>query len=171
MAVRPDGHRLPPADRTDPATFASVAKYYGAGVDICPPRRGNRKGVVEKANHSAAQRWWRTVRDGISIEAGQNGVDKLAVPMDSGKRKLDGASTTVAALAEAEPLLDLPTRPFPAELEQIRVVSPQGLVSFAGNHYSVPPGLAGAHVTVRIRLGEDDLHVVTAGRAVIAHHR
>ncbi|MEU0375603.1 hypothetical protein ABZ070_37060 [Streptomyces sp. NPDC006283] len=99
------------------------AKYYGAGVDICPPRRGNRKGVVEKANHSAAQRWWRTVPDGISIEAGQSGVDKLAVPMDSGKRKLDGASTTVAALAEAEPLLDLPNSPFSAELEQTRVVS------------------------------------------------
>jgi transposase len=33
------------------AAFAAVAKYYGAGVDICPPRRGNRKGVVEKANH------------------------------------------------------------------------------------------------------------------------
>ncbi|MGW3326305.1 Mu transposase domain-containing protein [Streptomyces virginiae] len=85
--------------------------------------------------------------------------------------KLDGASTTAAALAEAEPLLELPTRPFPAELEQTRVVSPQGLISFAGNYYSVPPGLTGAHVTVRIRLGEDELHVVTAGRAVIAHHR
>ncbi|MFE9819931.1 hypothetical protein [Streptomyces sp. NBC_00236] len=99
-------------------------------------------------------------------------MDKLSVQMDSRKRKLDGASTTVAALAEAEPLLELPTRPFPAELEQTRVVSPQGLVSFAGNHYSAPPGLTGAHVTVRIRFGEDDLHVVTAGRApTTAGHR
>ncbi|MFF8848084.1 hypothetical protein ACF08N_36245 [Streptomyces sp. NPDC015127] len=65
-------------------------------------------------------------------------MDKLAVQMDSRKRKLDGASTTVAALAEAEPLLDLPTRPFPAELEQTRIVSPQGLLSFAGNHYCSP---------------------------------
>ncbi|MFD9482054.1 hypothetical protein [Streptomyces nojiriensis] len=55
----------------------------------------------------------------------------------------------LVASGEAEPLLDLPTRPFPTELEQTRVVSPQGLVSFAGNHYSVPPGLTGAHVTVR----------------------
>ena len=43
------------------ATFAGLAKYYGVGVDICPSRHGNRKGVVEKANHSAAQRWWRTL--------------------------------------------------------------------------------------------------------------
>ena len=40
------------------ATFAAVAKHYGIQVAICPPRRGNRKGVVEKANHGAAQRWW-----------------------------------------------------------------------------------------------------------------
>ncbi|MFE2093030.1 hypothetical protein [Streptomyces sp. NPDC059460] len=37
-------------------TFAEVAKFYGVQVAICPPRRGNRKGVVEKANHSAVQR-------------------------------------------------------------------------------------------------------------------
>jgi hypothetical protein len=39
------------------AAFAGLATYYGVAVDICPPRHGNRKGVVEKANHSAAQRW------------------------------------------------------------------------------------------------------------------
>ena len=38
------------------ATFAAIAKHYGITVALCPPRRGNRKGVVEKANHSAAQR-------------------------------------------------------------------------------------------------------------------
>ena len=37
--------------------FAQVAKHYGVRSVLCPPRRGNRKGVVEKANHSAAQRW------------------------------------------------------------------------------------------------------------------
>ena len=39
------------------ASFAGVAKYYGVVPAICPPRSGNRKGVVEKANHTAAQRW------------------------------------------------------------------------------------------------------------------
>src|SRR6266700_1530965 len=42
--------------------FAAVAKYYRVGVDPCPPRRGNRKGVVEKAIHFMTQRWWRTAR-------------------------------------------------------------------------------------------------------------
>lgn len=45
------------------ASFARVAKHYGVQVAICPPRSGNRKGVVEKINHSAAQRWWRTLAD------------------------------------------------------------------------------------------------------------
>ena len=34
---------------------AAVAKHYGVSVAICPARRGNRKGVVEKANPTAAQ--------------------------------------------------------------------------------------------------------------------
>ncbi|MER6433745.1 transposase [Streptomyces sp900105245] len=160
----------PSTGRVLPA-FAAVAKYYGVGVDICPARRGNRKGVVEKANHSAAQRWWRTVPDGLTVEQAQSGVDKLAVRMDGRRRRIDGAATTVAELAAAEPLLDLPTRPFPAELEVERTVSPQSLVSFEGNFYSVPPGLPGAQVRVLTRFGEDYLHIATTGRAVIARHR
>lgn len=153
------------------SSFSPVAKYYGVGVDICPPRRGNRKGVVEKANHSAAQRWWRTVPDQLSVEQAQSGVDKLAVRMDERRRSVDGIKVTVAQLAAGEPLLELPSRPFPAELEVQRTVSPQALVSFEGNLYSVPPGMPGVQVTVRHRLGEDYLHVITAGRALVASHR
>ena len=36
------------------ASFAAMAKHYGVSGAACPPRRGNRKGVVEKANHTAA---------------------------------------------------------------------------------------------------------------------
>ncbi|WP_406740617.1 Mu transposase domain-containing protein [Streptomyces atratus] len=153
------------------AAFAAVAKYYGVGVDICPPRRGNRKGVVEKANHSAAQRWWRTVPDGLTVVQAQSGVDKLSLRMDDRRRRIDGVVTTVGELAAAEPLLDIPVRPFPAEIEVERTVSPQSLVAFDGNFYSVPPGLPGVTVKVLHRLGEDDLRVVTAGRAVVACHR
>lgn len=94
--------------------------------------------------------------------------------MDERRRKVVGARTTVAELADGEGLLVLPNRPFPAELEAGRTVSPQGLVSFDGNFYSVPPGLPGlpgARVLVLHRLGEDHLHIATAGRAVVARHR
>ncbi len=40
--------------------FAGFAKHYGVQDALCPPRSGHRKGVVEKNNHTAAQRWWRT---------------------------------------------------------------------------------------------------------------
>ena len=43
-----------PASGKVTVSFAAVAKHYGVSVSICPPRRGNRKGVVEKANHVAA---------------------------------------------------------------------------------------------------------------------
>ena len=60
-----------PPTRRLTASFAGVAKHYGVAVAIYPPRRGNRKGVVEKANHTAAQRWWRTLPDDITVEAGR----------------------------------------------------------------------------------------------------
>jgi hypothetical protein len=56
-----------------------VAKYYGASVSICPARRGNRKGVVEKANHTAAQRW-RTLPDDVTVEQGQASLDRFRQP-------------------------------------------------------------------------------------------
>jgi hypothetical protein len=154
------------------AAFAQLAKHYGVRSVVCPPRRGNRKGVVEKANHSAAQRWWRTVADDATIAQAQTGVDRLAVKLDGRRRVRDGEATTVGALADAEALRPPPLLAFPAEFDVTRLVTPQALVSFRGNHYSVPPGLGGAEVHVRHRLGADILHIVTAGGATVAiHHR
>lgn len=60
------------------ASFAGAAKHYGVSVAICPPRRGNRKGGVEKINHTAAQRWWRTLADEMTAERAQADVDRFA---------------------------------------------------------------------------------------------
>jgi hypothetical protein len=60
------------------ASFAGVAKHYGVAVAVCPPRRGNRKGVVEKVNHTAAQRWWRTLADDVTVEQAQVDLDRFA---------------------------------------------------------------------------------------------
>jgi len=153
------------------AAFAAVAKHYGAAVAVCPPRRGNRKGVVEKANHAAAQRWWRTLADEVTFEQAQAGVDAVAVRLDGRARRREGQRTTVGALADAEPLHPLPLVAFPAELAAARKVSVQGLVDFRGNQYSVPPGMPGAEVSVRLRLGADVLHIATAAGVIIAAHR
>ena len=57
-------------------SFAAVAKHYGVRIDICPPRRGNRKGVVEKAIHFITQRWWRTASVTTLAEA-QASLDRF----------------------------------------------------------------------------------------------
>jgi hypothetical protein len=46
-----------PGTRDVQASFAPVAKHYGTIVEPCPPRRGNRKGVVEAAVRYACGRW------------------------------------------------------------------------------------------------------------------
>jgi hypothetical protein len=79
------------------ASFAAVAKHYGVSVKICPPRRGNRKGVVEKANHTAAQRCWRTLPDDATIEAAQAVFDRFAqVRGDTRLRPVAGGKASVA---------------------------------------------------------------------------
>jgi transposase len=159
-----------PATGRVTASFAAVAKHYGVGVDLCPPRHGNRKGTVEKANHSAAQRWWRTLPDQATIAGAQASLDAFCVRVgDARTRTRDGQPTTVGALAELEQLRPLGAA-FPATLMVERVVTAQALVAFAGNQYSVPPGLAGTTVTVSQRLGQPVLDIVTAGGTVLARH-
>lgn len=57
------------------ASFAAVAKYYGVEIRLCPPRRGQRKGSVEKNNDYAAQRWWRTLSDEVTPSRAQASLD------------------------------------------------------------------------------------------------
>ena len=154
------------------ASFAEVAKYYGVAVDVCPSRRGWRKGVVEKANHAAAQRWWRTLPDDASPVQALARLDAwCATHGDARRRVRDGTRTTVGELAAAEPLAALPLTPFPAVIADTRVVSAQALVAWHGNFYSVPPGHAGQQVVVAHRLGTATLDIVTAAGTVLARHR
>ena len=154
------------------ATFAAVAKHYAVHVALCPPRHGNRKGTVEKANDTAAQRWWRTVPDDFTVAQAQLSLDAHCTRVgDKRLRRRDGERTTVGALAaaELERLAPLPVA-FPAVLAVQRTVSPQALVSFGGNFYSVPPGLAASIVTVTYRLGTATLDIATPSGLVLARH-
>jgi len=96
---------------------------------------------VEKGNHSLAQRWWRTLPEALTPAQAQAHLDGFCARVgDSRLRRRDGAGTTVAALASAEPLRPPPVQPYPATVAVTRTVSAQALVSFRGNAYSVPPG-------------------------------
>jgi hypothetical protein len=152
-------------------------------VEVCPPRRGNRKGVVEKANHAAAQRIWRSMPetvDGkpITVEQAQARIDAWCQAKGDVRRRVvletDGThrATTVGQLAASEPLRDLPG-PFPVTTQVVRTVSAQGLVAYAGNFYSVPPELARGQAIVSLTHGSDEVHIAAAQtpQVVLARHR
>jgi transposase len=149
------------------ASFAAVARYYGVSVDVCPSRRANRKGAVESRNHFLAQRFWRTLEAKTPQEA-QRKLDRFSERVGDHRRR---GRSTVAVLAAAERLLPLPALPYPATLEVERVVSAACLVSYEGNRYSVPPGLPGARVRVRRRLGQEEIELVSAAGVAVARHR
>lgn len=144
-----------------------VAKHYGVTVVPCPPRRGNRKGVVEKQIHYLTQRWWRTLQAGNLAEA-QASLDRFCATIGDARRRGD---TTVGELGNSEPLLRLPELAYPATSEVTRIVAANALVSVDGNRYSVPPALVGVEVKVRRRLGSDELQVVSPAGTVVATHR
>lgn len=165
-----------PATGKVTASFAGVAKHYGVSVAICPPRRGNRKGVVEKAVHAAAQRFWRTLADDTTVEQAQARPDRWCrLHGDTRPRATDDGKHTVAAVAAREPPAVAPVAAYPAILSARRRVSAQALVAYAGNSYSVPPELARATVTVRVGLGGGHLDIAAGSDAtvpvVVARHR
>lgn len=157
----------PGSDRLLPE-FAACAKHYRVGVDVCPARRAQRKGVVEAAVKYVTNSWWCSAAVSTPGQA-QASLDRFCCEVADLRPRGAG---TVGELAAAERLLALPVSPFPAEIMVQRAVSRSALVSFQGNRYSVPAGLAGAAlVTVRARLGEQTLRIFSAAGALAATHR
>ncbi|MGA2036552.1 MAG: IS21 family transposase [Acidimicrobiales bacterium] len=163
---------ITPGTRDVQPSFAPVAKHYGAIVEPCPPRRGNRKGSVESAVRFVSGRWWRTMTAKTPEEA-QLSLDRfLAGPGDARvRRHRDGTKTTVGKLAETEPLAGLPVACYPATVVLERVVADNATVAFRGNRYSVPPGLSGMTLLLRHRLSSQTLEVVSrTGTPLASHH-
>lgn len=153
-------------------SFAAVAKHYGVRAVTCPPRRGNRKGVVEKANHTAAQRWWRTLPDHLTPSQAQASLDRWCQIRGDARIRRGGpdGKANILTMVAAERLAPLPAAPFPATLSDTRTVTAQALVSWRGNHYSVPPELARTTVGVTYRLGARHLDITTTDGLIIATH-
>jgi len=178
------------AERRSQDGLVPVAKYYSVSIVACPPRRGNRKGSVEKSIDFGTQRFWRTMTATTPYE-GQAAFDRFCAEVGGSRprpvAKLEevlgpeGAAQhlaerglshpTVGLLAGLEDLLALPATPYPATVEDKRTVTPSALVHFEGNCYGLPPGFAGQVVTVRHRLGSGAVEVVSAGGALLAAHR
>ena len=166
------------------ASFAPVAKHYGAIITPCPPRRGNRKGAVECGVKFMCGRWWRTMT-ATNPEDAQVSLDRFWSTTGDARLRPPGRYMdpgdfapgerpvwpTVGELAEAEELMALPSMPYPAAVEVARTVDDRASVAFRGNRYSTPPGLTGTEMTLRHRLGSGALDIVAPGGLVLVTHR
>ena len=172
------------------ASFVPVAKHYAVSVIACPPRRGNRKGSVEKSIDFATQRFWRTMT-ATTMEGAQDQLDRFcerigdrrprsvaklealvgrrrqppsSLPGDGGARRWRTWPSSRCSCPSRRPVTRPPSR-------ATNTVGASALVPFEGNAYSVPPGLIGAEVTVRHRLGTAGIEIVSSAGDLLASHR
>lgn len=146
---------------------AALAKYYGTQIAVCPARRAQRKGVVEKAIQYLTRSWWRTAAV-ATIGDAQRSLDVWSVRVADQRKRPDG---TVSQIAATEVLRALPAAAYPAQIVVERKVSRAALVAFEGNQYSVAPAHAGRTVTVTWRISETLLRIVSAHGEIVAEHR
>jgi hypothetical protein len=146
---------------------AQIAKHYAVQVAVCPPRRAQRKGVVEAAIKYLTKSWWRTAPVSTIGEA-QSSVDAWSVKVADARQRPGG---TVGELGASEPLAGLPAMAYPAQITVGRRASRSALVSFEANEYSVPPVHAGRMVTAIATVGDPLLRIVSAAGEIVAEHR
>jgi transposase len=146
---------------------ANAAKHYGVEMAVCPPRRAQRKGVVEAAVKYTTKSWWRTAPVANIAEA-QGSLDRWSETVADQRKRPAG---TVGQLGAAEPLRALPHAAYPAVISVQRKASRSALVAFEANHYSVPPAHAGRRLIVHARVGEPVLRLLSAAGEIVATHR
>jgi 2-hydroxychromene-2-carboxylate isomerase len=157
---------MPGSDRLT-VDAAQAAKHYGVEIAVCPPRRAQRKGVVEAAIKYTTNSWWRSAQLTTMADA-QCSLDRWSVEVADRRARPGG---TVAELGAAEPLRALPAGAYPALITVERKASRSALVAFEGNHYSVPPAWAARTMTVQARVGDLVLRIISATGELLATHR
>ncbi len=153
---------------------AQLAKHYGVELAICPPRRAQRKGVVERAIQYLTGSWWASARVTGPADA-QRSLDvwcaRVADQRPRHEDGHDGDRRSVAAAAAGESLRSLPAAAYPAVICVERQASRSALVAYEGNKYSIAPAYAARTVTVIARVGEPVVRIVSAAGETIAEHR
>lgn len=146
---------------------AQMAKHYGVEIAVCPPRRAQRKGVVEAAVKYMTKSWWRTASVTTMAQA-QVSLDRWSETVADQRRRSAGI---VGRIGAAEPLRALPAVAYPAVITVARKASRSALVAFEANHYSVAPAHAGRTVTILARVGQPLLQILSPTGEVLATHR
>ena len=76
---------IPGTDRLT-VDAAQAAKHYGVEIAVCPPRRAQRKGVVEAAIKYTTKSWWRSAPVTTMAEA-QASLDRWSVEVADQRRR------------------------------------------------------------------------------------
>jgi Mu transposase-like protein len=158
---------VPDSDRLT-VDAAQIAKHYGVEIAVCPPRRAQRKGVVERAIGYTTGSWWTSAAV-IGPAQAQQDLDRWCEHIADQRARPDGQ--TVAMIAATEPLRALPANAYPAQIRVERLASRSALVAYDGNRYSIEPAHAGRTVTVLGRVGDPLLRIISTAGEIIGEHR
>jgi len=158
-------------DRIETDRFIALRSHFGFGSFFCEPgeRGAHEKGGVE----GEVGRFRRRHLVPVPRVASMADLDELlsAADRQDGRRHIDGRRETVGQAFEQERphLRPLPAESFDAALPLRVKVDRKARVCVRQRWYSVPAGLAGRHVTVR--LGARILEASHEGRLVARHER
>jgi transposase len=158
-------------DRVETDRFVALRSHFGFDSFFCEPgeRGAHEKGGVE----GEVGRFRRRHLVPVPRVADLAGLDALLLAADrkDGLRHVDGRRQTVGEAFEQERphLRPLPDEPFDASLALLARVDRKARVCVRQRWYSVPAGLAGRRLDVR--LGARRLRVLADGRVVAEHER
>ena len=158
-------------DRTEAERFTLLRSHYGFDRFSCIPgeRGAHEKGGVEGDVGRFRRRHLVPVPEVATFEA-LEALFEAADALDDARR-ISGRRETVGGAFERErpSLRPLPDEAFEATLPLTARVDRKARVRVRSGHYSVPAGLAGREVEVR--LGARRVEVVHDGRLVAVHPR
>jgi len=152
------------------ARYLDLAGHYGFTPKACRPYRARTKGKDERAVGYIKQHFFVRYRSFESwAQLNQQAEAWLAEEADPRVHGTTGEVVSEHFQREAPALSPLPSLRYDTSYHEARVVSWDAFIDVRGNRYSVPAGLCGRTVTVRIGVGDDRLRVLSAETLVAEH--
>jgi len=158
-------------DRVFNRRFQNLASYYLFDLVACTPAAGWEKGQVENQVGVVRKRFFAKRRTFADLEELNEWLaDECRNYAAAAKHpELKDKAVDQVFAAEKPKLLPLPVSPFDGYQESVARVSPQLLISFDRNRYSVNAMTVGK--TVQVRAYADRIIVVMNGISVGVHKR
>ncbi len=158
-------------DRVFNRRFQNLASHYLFDLVACTPAAGWEKGQVENQVGVVRKRFFAKRRRFASLEELNEWLAQECRNHASTARHPERKDQTVARVfaEEQDKLLALPASPFDGYHEIVSRVSPQLLISFDRNRYSVDAMAVGK--TVSVRTYADRIVIVRDGAVVGSHCR